>query len=235
MAETSTFSAIIDTVVQRSLRRDRINDIVSYARATLRECQVLAFFEQDMIEAELSVTSTPFLWERPIHLRTILAAKPKEVFSRRGNELWFKNRPPGEKTQNEHYYLYLSGSSFVFTGTGLAIGDVIDVAYFNYSRRFPYYPAGDRPATFDDETETWTYLPAYDVDDATRETARNLVTNWLVFHWYDLILEGTLAKLYKIVNDERQRSTFALYKQQQNDLLSGERVIYLTDFPDMNG
>lgn len=235
MAETATFSALIDEAILRSQRKDRISDIVSYARSTIRECQVLAFFEQDMIEDQLTVNVLPYLWDRPIRLRTILAASPDEIFDRRDNQRWFKNIPPGQKIRDEKYYLYLSGDSFVFTGEDLTVGDTINIAYFTYGRKFIYYAAADRPATYDPETETWSYAAAYDIDATTRETARELVTNWILFRWYDLILEGTLAKLFKTIGDERSRTAFSLFKSFQNDLTKGERVIYLHGMHDLNG
>lgn len=235
MAETSTFSALVDNVIARSQRRDRVNDIVAYARSTIRECQVLAFFEQDMVEEQLSVTVLPFVWDRPLHLRTILAASPDEIFTRRDRQRWFKNIPPGQKIRDEKYYLYLSGDSFVFTGEDLTVGDTINIAYFTYARKFVYYALADRPATFDDETETWSYATAYDTNDTQRKLARDLVNNWLLFHWYDLILEGTLAKLFKTVGDERSKTSFSLYKSYQEDLKKGERVIYLRGMHDLNG
>jgi hypothetical protein len=234
MSETSTFSALVDEAILRSQRRDRIADIVSYARSTIRECQVLAFFEQDMIEDSLTVDVLPFQWARPLNLRTLLAAKPNEVTTRRGKDIWFKNRPPGEDALSEWYFLYLSGDTFIFSGTELVLTDVIDIAYFTYSRKFIYYATADRPATYDPETETWSYSEDY-TTTAEQETARALVQNWLLKYWYDLVLEGVLAKIFKTVGDERSRTAFALFKSMQKDLLSGERVIYLRDKPDSNG
>jgi len=234
VAETCTFSALIDEAIFRSKRRDREQDLVSYARSTIRECQVLAFFEQDLIEDTLTVDAVPYIWPRPIRLRTMLAARP-DIVGRRGKRIWFKNRPPGQVVKDEEYYLYLSGSSYVFTGDALEIGATIDVAYFNYSRKFSYYATADRPAAFDPDTETWSYHASYDTDATTRAAAEELVNNWLVFHWYDLILEGMLAKVFKAVGDERSRTAFALYKQFQKDLLASERVVYLRDDHDTNG
>ena len=54
------------------------------------------------------------------------------------------------------------------------------------------------------------------------EAARALVTNWLIFDWFDLVLEGTLAKIFKINADQRAVSTFALFKSFEKDLLKGE-------------
>ena len=235
MPETCTFSALVDEAITRSNRRDRNSDIVSYARSTIRECQVLAFFEQDLVEDSLTVDVLPFQWTRPLNLRAILAAKPQVTFTRRDKRMWFKQRVPGQIVRDEPYYLYLSGDTFVFTGNELATGDIIDIAYFTYARKFVYYETASRPATFDPETETWTYLAAYDIDDTTRANAQALVTNWLLQHWYDLILEGTLAKIFKTVGDERSKMAFSLYKAMQNDLKAGERVMYLSDAHDTNG
>ncbi len=59
--------------------------------------------------------------------------------------------------------------------------------------------------------------------------------NWLLKRWYEMILEGTLAKIYKTVGDERSKTSFSLYKSFQQDLLASERVVYLSDQHDMNG
>ena len=235
MAETSTFSALIDEVKLRSGRRDRLADIVSYARSTIRECQVLAWFEQDLVEDQFTVDAVPFQWARPLRLRAMLAVKPNGVLDRRSNPIWFKNKPPGELRFGDRYVYYLSGSTFVFSGDDLEADQIVDIAYFTYSRKFVYYATdAERPAIFDPETETWTYLAAYDVDDTTRAAAQELVTNWLVEKWYDTILEGTLAKIFKAVGDMRSKMAFALYKSQQKDLQRGERVIAVGQ-PDANG
>lgn len=235
MAETSTFSALVDEIILRSQRRDRINDVVSYARSTIRECQVLAFFEQDLIEDSITATVIPFKWPRPLNLRTILAAKPQVVLDRRGKKLYFKNRPPGQVVRDEDYFLYLSGNTFLFSGLSLEVNNIIDIAYFTYARKFIYYIIADRPATWNPETETWSYHANYSATQTLNDEAEDLVSNWLLFYWYDLILEGVLAKIFKSVGDERSRTAFALFKSMQKDLLSGERVIYLRDMPDLSG
>ncbi len=235
MPETSTFSALIDEAIARSQRKDRIADIVSYARSSLRECQVLAYFEQDMVELSVAVDVLPFVWPRPLRLRTILAAKPQSITTARGEQKYFTNLPPGESTRTADYFLYLSGNDYIFSGLHLEVNQVIDIAYMAYSRKFIYYAVADRPATFDPETETWSYHVDYVGTTELQEEARNLVTNWIVEHWYDMLLEGTLAKLYKTVGDERNRTAFSLYKSMQKDLLRGERVIYLHGNHDGNG
>ena len=86
-----------------------------------------------------------------------------------------------------------------------------------------------RPAKFDDELG-WLYLDTINGgytptlgDAVAEEAARNAVTNWLILDWYQLILEGAVAKTFKIVGElDRARSSFALFKSQQNDLYKGE-------------
>lgn len=225
MTETATFSAMVDEVVARSHRKDRINDIVSYSRATMRECHVLAQFTQSMTETQLVATASPHIWTRPLTLRNILICK-YPYFDRQGKPVYATEKRPDTIGVNDKYFFYLSGNSFVFSG--IELGDSISLAYFTYFAKLKYYAVvADRPATFDDETNLWSYLDAWDDNDTLKEEARDKVTNWLLFHWYDLVVEGTLAKLYKAVNDERSRATFALYKSQQKDLLAGESQIYV--------
>jgi len=187
-----------------------------------------------MVEEQLTANAAPYEWDRPQRLRNILAAKPNGVTGRRGESIWFVNKPPGEAKSTDPYFLYLSGEYVIFSGADFTSSTIIDIAYLQYSRKFAYYEAASRPATYDDETETWTYHEDYDIDDDTRQTARDLVTNWLIFRWYDTLLEGTLAKLFKTVKDERASSTFGLYKSLQKDILKGERLITIRD-PDRNG
>ena len=103
--ETCTFPALIDEVKLRSGRRDRIADIVSYARSTIRECQVQAHFEQDLVEDSITVDAVPYTWARPLRLRAMLAVKPNGKYDRRSNPIWFANKPPGEYRVGDEYFL----------------------------------------------------------------------------------------------------------------------------------
>jgi hypothetical protein len=226
MAETSTFSALVDDVIARSQRRDRILDVVGYARSTIRECQVLAFFYQDMLEENLTADAVPFIWSRPVNFRSMLAIQNPDL-GNRGEKLWLPERAPGQQVLGETRYVYLSGDAYVIAGA--TIGETFPIAYFNYGRRFKYYSVADRPAIFDDELETWAYHANYIMTTELQQAGRDLVSNWLLFRWFQTMVEGTLAKIFKAVGDERSRTAFALYKSQQSDILHGERVVYIGD------
>lgn len=226
MEESQTFSALVDDVVARSGRRDRLTSIIAYARTTIRECLVLDFFDQNLVEAQITVDAIPFIWKRPATLRSILAVRTP-YYNRRGERIFGVERKPGMSVADDEKYFYLSGDSYVFAN--VAVGDVLDIAYYEYCAPLVYTADVDaRPARYDLTIQDWVYHQAYSASEELKLEAREKVSNWLLFYWYELIAEGTLSKVYKLINDEqRMRSSYALYKSAQKDLVAGESVAYL--------
>lgn len=222
--ETGTFSALVEDVRKRSGRMDRTADIVSYARSTMRECTVLGEFSQNTIEGTVTATAVPFVLKRPSGFRMWEAIR-SPYFSRRNKSIYFIEKKPGnEQNTNNPYWFYRAGDSFVFNG--LAVNDILTYAYQQYLPKLHFYAtAADRPATYDLETNLWSYHADYTGNDTLNQQAQDLVTNWLLFNWFDMIMEGTLTKLYKTVGDARDKTSFALYKQQQKDLIAGESQV----------
>jgi hypothetical protein len=222
--EIKTFSGAVDEAINRSGRRDRTADIVSYVRSTLRECTVLKgnIFKSDHRELSLTVDASPFIWNLPTEFRQLLIVE-YPYWTSRGDVIVPDEVPLGHRRDPSGYWFYRTIDSLVFNG--IAVGDSTKIAYASYQKAVPYYEVANRPARFDLETDSWIYHANYTGSDTLNETARGLVTNWLLFRWFDLIVEGTLAKLYKTVGDPRSTSSYALYKQYQNDLLSGESLL----------
>jgi len=222
--EVNTFSAAVDDCIARSGRIDRRADIISYLRLSMRESQVLAFFSADLEEDVISsVTADPHIWTRPVVFRQMRSVQYPGLYDAQGVPIFPKFLEPGKIQQRHDHYYYESGDSFVFAGMAngaSSLNTTINVAYYKYFNPLPYYEAGARPATYDLETLAWTYLTA--TTAAAQEAARALVTNWMLFKWYDMVLEGALAKLFKAIDDPRQQATYALYKQLQTSLLRGE-------------
>lgn len=209
------FSEIVDDVVALSGRPDRRADIVKYVNATIRECQCLAFFARDLIEDQLTSNADPFIWTPPITFRKMRTVRYEDG---RFPVL----RPPGLRTEDvparANGYYYQATTYFVFADVMRM--SKIDIAYYRYLPRLLYYEPGARPATYDPATGEWSYLSASTPE--AQEKARELVSNWLMFEWNHLITEGALAKLYKLLGDQRMVATYSLYKSFQNDLMSGE-------------
>lgn len=229
-SEINTFSSLIDTCMARANRFDRLNDIISYARLTVREIQALGQFQQDVIEDQISgVTVDPYVWVTPAPFRAMLSVQYAGISDEQGNPIYAKYRELGKGQLREEYFYYRSGDSHVFVGHGGRAGGsiAINIAYLEYSRSFKYFAvASDRPAVYDDVTESWTYEASYDLNDTTRETARRLVSNWVLFNWFDVLVEGTLAKVYKLVDDSRAGASFSFFERQKKVIQSGETTAY---------
>jgi len=216
MTEVNTFSAIVDDTVTRTGRVNLRTDIVSYARVTMRESQSLIKSATDLIEDQITATASPHLWTKPQYFRELTAVRYPGIFDPRGNPIYPKRIQPGKAQRNVDYYFYSSGTSFVFSG--VSENTLIDVAYLTWFTKLAYYATvAERPATFSLEDDEWSYATA--TTDEEKEAARNLVTNWLIFDWYDMVLEGTVAKVWKAVGDARAPSSFSLFKSLQKDMV----------------
>lgn len=223
MTDINTFTAAVNTAVVRSGRPDRVNDCVSWARMTMRECQVMALFFRDLVEDAITANSDPYLWTQPGVLRQMRTVQYPGLFDPQGNVIYPDHILPGRKQRGKTYFWYeTGGDTIVFAGHGASSSGstTINVAYLSYFPPLKYYTASETvPANYTIEDGAWTYATAS--TDAEKEAARALVTNWMLFDWFDMIIEGTLAKLYKTNDDQRAPSTFALYKSYQKDLIRG--------------
>ncbi len=232
MTEINTFSAAVDDTVLRSGRRDRKADIVAFVRASVREVRVLALFQKDFVEDQLAATSDPFVWQTPQGFRSMWTVNYPALVDAQGRPIYPRAKKPSRALRGVEHFYYQSGDSFVFAGVANgAVGTFpINVAYYEYGRKQAYYDlfvdGVIRPATFSLETDSWTYNIVdgidYDSTPELQETARLLVSNWALFDWYDAVVEGSLAKILKVVGDTRAVSSFALFSSFKKDVLKGE-------------
>lgn len=198
------FSELVDTAVSRSGRPDKRADVIAFINQTVREMVAKHYFAKNLVEDTVVASADPFIFQRPIRLqrfRTVQYA----------NGTFPPFIQPGRKMADFDEYYYAAASYFVFKGAvfagSLSGSGNVNVAYYQFPKHLSYYGLGLRPATYDFDLEVWTYLPAFDVDEDTREQARDLVSNWLLRDWYDLVTEGTLAKIFKVVDDSNRAST----------------------------
>lgn len=218
MADYGTFSALVDEVVTLTGRINMRDRITQYARQTIRECQCAQAIKpaDDLIEDTLVTNATPYIWPKPQYFREFDAIEYPSLFDSRGLVFKPRQRQPGQSHDDTDYFYYISGDSVIFSD--LDVGTTINIAYYIWSRSFVYTLAeADREARFDLATNAWIYKTA-----ATPEAqlaARESVSNWLLFNWFDMLLEGTCAKIWKALNDQRSVSSFALYKSLQNDFV----------------
>lgn len=215
------FSEVVDFVIGLTGRRERKQDIARWLNATMRECQNTDYYERDMTEDQITTSAVPHVWPRPRLFRRLRTVYYPSVDS------WPRYYPPGNKLRErpDDYYYYGNSTSYVFNG--LAAGTNIDLAYYSKTRYFQYYEEAARPAVYDREADTWSYLQngsyvATLGSTTLDEAAQVLVSNWLLDEWEYVLQEGTLAKLFKAIESARATSSFALYKSHQKDIMAGE-------------
>ena len=214
------FSELVDDVmlmIGRTNPRTKEN-VVNYVRMTMRELQMLGYFDNDHVEETITATASPHVWDKPANLRQLRTVRYSENYNA---GRWPKLLRPG-KVQNDQVYFYYAGTDY-FMFNGIAIGQPIGLSMYMYFPYLKYYETALRPAVFDRVAGTWTYLSAYDTNDTLRETARNLVSNWVLRDWDFLVKEGTLAKTYKMLREERMAAaSYSNYRNGQKDLTAGE-------------
>lgn len=222
MSSINTFSAAVNLAIQRSGRPDKLSDIIGFVRQTIRELQVVdgAIFMKDLVEDTFTASTDPYVWTYPNTFRKMYSVQYPDLVSENGRPV----RPrfvqgPGRALDENTWAYYASGDSFVFVGHD---GGTIDVAYVTYIKPLVYYST-NAPADFSLEDYTWSYLTA--VTDQEKADAQALVSNWVLFNWFESVVEGCLAKLYKLYGDERAVSSFALYKSYQKDMKSAEMLL----------
>jgi len=230
--EIKTFSAIVDSIIARTGRIESRADIEAFVRLSIRETQVLAFFNRDLMEEQLQPSTDPFVWPLPDRFRQFRAVEYPTQIDSRGNTVFPDEIVPGLRQQSKRHYYYHSGDSVVFVGhaPGLAANGVslINLAYYRYFLPLVYMVVDSRPARYllDDTTglAAWEFN-AIGLTPEQEAAKKAQVTNWLIFNWDGVIEEGGLAKLYKSIGDERASASFSLYKQLQRDVIGNEAAI----------
>jgi hypothetical protein len=209
------FSEIVDTIVARSGRPESQADIEAYVNQVIRESRARSFFFKDLTDDTIDVLTTPVIWPIPRLMRRMQAVKYQSC------NIYPKYIAPGAKQKDYPDYFYAAGQSYVFTGRSLSVGETIAVSYYTRPITYKYYAVTERPAVYNTETGVWTYLTA--TTDDEQEAVRNLVSDWLMIDWQNLVEEGALAAIYGLKGDQRGVVTYSRYRQLLTAMI-GEEV-----------
>ena len=237
------FSETVDSIIARCGRPDRQADIVDWLNSTIRETQCRALFYKDMCEDQIAAVSDPLIWTYPRKFRQMKCVKyPDQITMYDGTytiglgSTYIDMVQPGKLQRDTWQYYYAASNYLTFCGCG-SDGSMMSVAYYTYLPRLQYYALGQRPATWtqwsDDPNQDgfWSFLdgsPNYDpysgVDPTpTQKVGIAKVSNWLLLNYTELLKEGVLAKVFKSIKDnDRAATSYSLYKQYQQDLMSFE-------------
>lgn len=225
----STFSQIVDELVLEHIRPDLRTSICSWLNETIREVHFdnrngtngTILYDSNRVEDEFVPSVLPALWSIP----AIARFQQLEAAFHKERGVYFHKKNPARVYErgfdNVDPYWYRSGPSLVFNG--MNVGDTAKLSWFEFPRRLNYYLVGARPATYDIETDSWTYIPAYDVSDATRQNAQDISSNWLLLRWAEVLKEGVRAKLFKRQGEEtRAKMCFSQFESLKLGLVSSE-------------
>ena len=217
------FSELVDEVIRDTKRGSDLLQVVDLANSTIRECQVYkgSAFVRDLLEiTATTATANPYIFTKPTRWRKLQALQ--FAFDASFPPLV----APGQIIQGKTQYFYAASTYFSIFGAGdLA---VLNIAYYQYCRRFAYYTGlsgSERPAVYDREAEIFVYDATFDVSDTTRANARDLTAHWLLEDWYNMVKTGVAAKVFARAGDDASKVAFATYKSQQEDLLMGEFTV----------
>lgn len=224
-----TFSQLVDEMVSETKRPDLVSEIARYVNQTIRELHFdpqrggALFYDENFREERLvSASDSSFTWEiaNPTTFQKMLAVGYPGQFSRHGEPVWAVETTPGRHLNNLTNFYYRSGNTFVFSGFG-GVGGTIQLGWYEFPSSLKYKAEAARPAQYDIESG-WTYHANVNTPEL-QAAARELVTNWMILRWADIVAEGVRAKLYKRLSDtERARTSYSLYQSLRQGLWTSE-------------
>jgi predicted secreted protein len=221
---------MVDELVAEVRRPDMLTDTLRYLNQTVREAhfstdrKAAILYRSNFAELQLTANvATGFSWNvtNPATFQGMSGVQYPETFDSDGYAVWPAEVMPGRHLRGKDHYYYRVGDTFVFSGYN-GIGSLINLGFHQFPPSLKYYAIADRPATYDVE-DGWSYHASYNSTDELKETARGLVTNWLIHRWADVISEGLRAKIYKRISDtERARLCYSAYESLRQGLWTSE-------------
>lgn len=224
------FSETVDKIVRRTDRKDFQTDIIAFLNSVTSAIINEALYDASLVEDLITVSQSgqprvnTFVWKRPRYLKNILAVKYNDGWD--NEDSYARNILPSSKMVGYSKYYYQSGDGIVFHDAG-GLPETIAIAYYTAPRSLTYYPIGQRPAVFDELTQTWSYLkdgvyvPSLDSEEAETQ-AKALVTNWVLERHNECVCSGTANKIFTMLQDPRNTIEYSNYNNLLGALKNAE-------------
>lgn len=228
----TTFSQLVDEICQETLRPDLVENVCSNILSTILELhsdsnsgEALGFAD-NLYEAAVVPPDGSDTFQWPIPYPNLFHFV--EAVWLDGMQKYADQRVPSTMSLNpqiaaDYAAWYRSGSYLCIEGH---LGDTVRIAIYQRPRGLIYYEPAQRPCMWNEQTQEYTYLPSYDVNEATRETARLLCVNWMLER-YDMMLKvGARAKMYSRLGDtEKSRVDYSQYNGLRPGFVSAETAV----------
>lgn len=224
------FSELIDRICAEVSRVDLKSPAVTWLNQTIRECHfdpdrntpvfLWPNYREDQVTSD---EESAYYWPIPDTrvFQGIQAVRFDSVHND-GVAVFAQEAIPGRVGHDQLYAYQRAADRIIFKGYG-GDGGIISIAYFEFPKSLAYYATASRPAVFNQVTGLWAYHADYNATAELQETARGLVSNWLLERWPMVLEEGLRAKIYKRLSDtERARTSYSMYSQQRAGLLNSE-------------
>lgn len=222
----TTFSQLIDEMVAEHLRPDLRIAITSYANQTIRELHSRKgnsepiLFGENRNEVEFTFPSAPAIWPIP---STTRFQRLETAYSPVRGVYYVERSLSRVYKENENPFCwYRSGPNFVFSMAEAS--EVMKISYFMFPRFLTYYATADRPATWDAESETFSYHADYTATAELQAEAESLTTNWILLRWGEAVVkQGIRAKVFSRLGDgDRARMSYSAFESMREQMNASE-------------
>lgn len=221
----TTFSQLVDTVLQNTGQRNMLVGATLAMNQTIREMhmhpdheEMFVLYDDNLVEVEaVADSATGYQYEIPNrgrfqNLFTVYYADKGVYADKRSPATAFRDGV------DSHFY-YRTGPVIAFNDYG-GTNATIALAMYYYPPALTYYQTADRPAVWSDVTQAYSYHTDYAADNAGAEA---LTTNWILERWADCVRLGTEAKIYNRLNHEGpQNRTYSQYQSMRKQMLASE-------------
>lgn len=244
----TTFTQLIDEMVNETVRPDMRGVMADYLNQTIREVHnktgqsnepMPVFYPDNRVEELVALsgmddsTDQKYLWTIPkmttfqqmeaVYYRSVSRyaqlRNSKVALGFNSNEV------------SARYYYYRSGPLFAFMNPG-ADGQYIALSWFEYPRNLPLYDAGKSPVLYDATADDYVLNAARADQTLTLDQALSLSTNWLLQKHPHVMREGLRAKIYKRMSDgsDRARLSFSQFEVLKTGIQNTESLEFTVNW-----
>lgn len=224
----TTFSQLVDKMVQETLRPELRVQVASYLNQAIREVHFdpqtngAMKFKDNFTELSLTAgVESGFTWEiaNPDRFQAMQVVQYPNVYVD-DKESFPEELVPSRGMVGKTRFYYRASGVYVFKGYG-GVNGIVNLGFYEYPRALKYYPVDQRVATYDD-VMGWTYADTV-VTPGDEALARQMTSNWLLIRWDTVLEEALRAKVYKrLEQTERARTSYSLYTALRRGLVTSE-------------